>query len=181
LPLAGDVGSAIANKRMRNFGQAGDHLYIPRHAVFGIAAMGSEIACVAVRHGARSYRDLPGGGVAPGECEEQALIREFEEEAGLIVRPQVRLFEAGQYFRRSNGSDFVLNYGGCWAVVVEGETQRSEVNHRLIWLRPEDAIATVRHDSHAWFILVWLRWKERFDHTQAMSADAMMTSDLSIR
>jgi 8-oxo-dGTP diphosphatase len=147
---------------MRSFGQIGDHRYTPRHAVFGIVSRGPAIACVTVHHGSRSYRDLPGGGVGPEETEETALAREFKEEAGLIITPQVRLLEAGQYFRRSNGSDFVLNYGGCWAVVLEGETSKSEPNHELEWLSPANAIASLRHDSHAWFALVWLRWRERF-------------------
>jgi 8-oxo-dGTP diphosphatase len=36
---------------------------------------------------------FPGGGIEPGESEEQALVREFHEEVGIAVRPVRRLWE----------------------------------------------------------------------------------------
>jgi 8-oxo-dGTP diphosphatase len=136
----------------------------PRHTVFGIATKASMLACVAVNHGSRSYFDLPGGGVDPkkkDKNEETALIREFREETGLLVKPQTRLVEAGQFFTRSDGNTLVYNWGGFWTATVLGEGRKKEKNHMLCWLEPEIAIASLRHDSHAWFVLIWLRWQQR--------------------
>lgn len=36
---------------------------------------------------------FPGGGIEPGESEEQAMVREFREELGAHVRPVARLWE----------------------------------------------------------------------------------------
>jgi len=36
---------------------------------------------------------FPGGGIEPGESEEQAMVREFREELGAEVRPVARLWE----------------------------------------------------------------------------------------
>lgn len=58
----------------------------PRVRVAAVIPLGGEL--VLVRHrGLRSaYHLLPGGGVEPGETLESALVREVEEETGLVVR-----------------------------------------------------------------------------------------------
>jgi len=159
---------------MRQFGTPTDGSNLrmtPRHAVFGIATKGADIACVAVKVGSRSFFDLPGGGVKPGESEEEALVREFAEETGLKIRPQSRLAQASQYFRSSSGNANVLNLGGFWTTSREGFVAKSEANHRLRWLDVGVAITSLRHESHAWFVLEWLRWNER-DQTHYRRADA---------
>lgn len=133
----------------------------PRHAVFGIATKGAQVACVAVHDGLRAYFDLPGGGVKSRETEEEAIVREFAEEAGLRVKPQTRLTEAGQFFTRSDRNGHVCNYGGFWTVTIVGKTRKTEENHELCWLDVPTAIASLRHDSHAWFLMTWLRWSQR--------------------
>jgi 8-oxo-dGTP pyrophosphatase MutT (NUDIX family) len=35
---------------------------------------------------------FPGGGIEPGESEEQALVREFQEELGAVIRPVRRIW-----------------------------------------------------------------------------------------
>ena len=35
---------------------------------------------------------FPGGGIEPGESEEQAIVREFQEELGAVFRPRRRIW-----------------------------------------------------------------------------------------
>lgn len=37
---------------------------------------------------------FPGGGIEPGESEEQALVREFQEELGAVIRPLRRIWQS---------------------------------------------------------------------------------------
>jgi len=136
--------------------------YKPRHTVFGLVADGGKVLCAAVKQASRCYFDLPGGGVGADEDEETALAREFAEETGYVVTPQARLAEAGQYFTRSNGQSRVYSYGGFWTAAWAGaHVARAEENHRAVWLEAPVAIASLRHESHAWFVAQWLRWSER--------------------
>lgn len=150
--------------------------YTPRHVVFGIATKNGKVACAAVKVGSRTYLDLPGGGIDQNEDEEQALVREFDEETGLTVKPLARLAEVGQYYRSSDGRTFRFNYGGFWVVTSQlGKKKAKEPNHRLVWLDPATAIAGLRHESHAWFLLKWLRWdqRDRSHNSPAEAADAL--------
>ena len=49
-------------------------------------------------------------------------------------------------------------------VEITGEDQalKIEADHELVWLAPEEALTRLRHDSHAWAVLSWLRALERF-------------------
>ncbi len=131
--------------------------YAVRPAVFGLVFHDEKLACVRVTRD-EPYFDLPGGAIDGGETEDQALVREFVEETGMIVQPVDRLAEAGQYFRRSDGQP-VNNVGGFWvARMVAVEPQRKvEADHELVWLHPRTALAQLRHDAHAWAVAAWLR------------------------
>ena len=91
-----------------------DPRHTPRHVVFGVVAKANKIACVACLDGSRGYFDLPGGGMKVGETEERAIVREFREETGLLVRPTKRLTQAGQYYLSSDGKTWRYSFGGLW-------------------------------------------------------------------
>lgn len=131
--------------------------YLHRPATFGLVFHDGKIACVRVTRDI-PYHDLPGGAVDGVETEEQALVREFVEEAGMTVRPIERIAEAGQYFRKSDGQP-VNNVGGFWiAEMLALDTAlKVEDDHELVWLHPRTALAELRHDAHAWAVAVWLR------------------------
>ena len=93
-----------------------------------------------------------------GATEEQALVREFVEETGMAVRPFVRLAEAAQYFRKSDGAP-VNNIAGFWIAeqLSLDPKAKVEADHELVWLHPHTALNELRHDAHAWAVSVWLR------------------------
>jgi 8-oxo-dGTP diphosphatase len=45
--------------------------------------------------------------------------------------------------------------------------QKIEDDHKLVWFAPDEALRIVRHDSHAWAIVVWLRRTARQAKGQA--------------
>jgi 8-oxo-dGTP diphosphatase len=132
--------------------------YPERPAVFGLVFHDAKLACVRVDRGEGSYLDLPGGAIDGDESEEQALIREFVEETGMAVRPFVRLTEAAQFFRKSDGSP-VNNRGGFWIAeqLSLDPAAKVEADHELVWLHPHTALAQLRHDAHAWAVAAWMR------------------------
>lgn len=141
------------------FGNAGSGLdYRLRPSVFGLVITDGRLACVRVDRGEGSYFDLPGGAVDGDESEQQALVREFLEEAGMTVRPLTRIAEASQYFRKSDGEP-INNTGGFWISeqLSLDPAAKVEADHDLVWLEPHEALANLRHDAHAWAVTVWLR------------------------
>ena len=134
-------------------------VYRDRPAAFGIALRDAKIAMVKVTvEGQRAWFDLPGGGVDPGEDDLAAVVREFGEETGLKVRPGALVMRACQLFRQTDGSP-VNNRSGHYVVEIIGEDPalKIEEDHELVWLEPEEALRRLRHDSHAWAVLSWLR------------------------
>ncbi|HST91890.1 MAG TPA: NUDIX domain-containing protein [Brevundimonas sp.] len=144
---------------MLQFGDPAPGLtYLDRPAVFGLVFNDAKLACVRVDRGEGSYFDLPGGAIDGDESEEQALIREFVEETGMAIRPFVRITEAAQYFRKSDGSP-VNNRGGFWIAeqLSLDASAKVEADHELVWLHPHTALAQLRHDAHAWAVGAWMR------------------------
>lgn len=131
--------------------------YVVRPATFGLVFRDGKVACVRVTRDT-PYHDLPGGAVDGEETEPEALVREFVEETGMTVRPLERLVEGGQYFRKSDDSP-VNNVGGIWTAELLSldPSTKVEDDHELVWLDPLTALASLRHDAHAWALTVWLR------------------------
>ena len=116
--------------------------YIHRAATFGLVEQDGKLACVRVDRGEGGYFDLPGGAVDGEESEQQALVREFAEETGLIVEPEDRLTEAAQYFRRTDGSPAVS--GPCGSPASTPRPSASPITNWSGWTRwrPSPACAT---------------------------------------
>jgi 8-oxo-dGTP diphosphatase len=85
-------------------------------------------------------------------------VREFGEEAGLVIRPGAVLDYAAQYFLSNNDEPY-RNFGPLMVVDILGEDPalKIEDDHELVWVAPLEAIRILRHDSHAWAVACWLR------------------------
>jgi 8-oxo-dGTP diphosphatase len=133
--------------------------YRYRPAAFGILEKLGRIALVRVtRPGDRCYHDLPGGAIDGDETAEQALIREFAEETGLVIATGSKLLTSRQLFRKSDGEP-VENAGSVFeaSLVVHRPELKVEDDHALVWMEPPAALVALRHESHAWAVVRWLR------------------------
>jgi len=133
--------------------------YRDRPAAFGVLERHGRLALARItRDGEAPYFDLPGGALDPGESEAEALVREFGEETGLKVRPGALLERASQFMLKTDGSR-VNNRSALMRAEWEGEDPalKCEADHELVWLEPLEAIARLRHGSHAWAVACWLR------------------------
>ena len=142
------------------FGEAESGVvYTDRPAAFGIAERDGRIALVRVTKPSMApWFDLPGGALDPGEDDAAALVREFGEETGLKVRAGALVARADQLFHKSDG-EAVNNRSGVYEAELVGEDPalKIEDDHELVWLEPHRALTLLRHDSHAWAVLAWLR------------------------
>jgi len=142
------------------FGEpAPDRRYEDRPAAFGVLAREGKIALVRVtKPNFAPWLDLPGGARDPGETDSAAAVREFGEETGLKVSPARLLGRADQFF--VNTEDVAYNNrSALFEVLFEAESPalKIEADHELVWLPPLEAIAALRHDSHAWAVCAWIR------------------------
>jgi 8-oxo-dGTP diphosphatase len=151
--------------------------YADRPAAFGICARDDgRIALVRVETADGTWHDLPGGGVDPGEDEPAAVVREFGEETGLVVRCRGLIVRADQYFLKSDGAP-VDNRSGVYAVEAVGADPalKIEADHRLEWWDPVEAMKTLRHDSHAWAVAASVRSATRALAAAELSDHALRT------
>ncbi len=133
--------------------------YEDRPCAFGVVERDGRIGLVKVGlpHEDQHF-DLPGGAVDPGEDEAAALVREFGEETGLVVRAGALLGRADQFVIKKDGRP-VNNRSALMTVDVlehDGDL-KIEHDHELVWLDPLEALRRIRHGSHAWAIACWLR------------------------
>jgi len=129
-------------------------IYRDRPAAFGVLERDGLVALVSIQKPDHPpWLDLPGGAIDPGEAAAEALIREFGEEAGLKIAPGEMLGEADQYFINTDGDAF-NNRQTIFAARLLGEAPelKIELDHTLVWTPVFDAIAQLRHDSHAWAV-----------------------------
>ncbi|WP_374569863.1 NUDIX domain-containing protein [Phenylobacterium sp.] len=143
------------------FGAVQDgRVYADRPAAFGLALREGLIAVVRVQPIGfdTPWIDLPGGGIDPGETADVAVVREFGEETGLKVSAGRAFARADQLFINTDGVAF-NNRSTLFAVRIQAEAPhlKVEADHELLWLDPNEAIARLRHDSHAWAVAAWLR------------------------
>ncbi len=133
--------------------------YADRPAAFGVLEKDGRIALVKVtKLGHAPWFDLPGGAREAGETDAQAMIREFGEETGLRVTAGVFLGRADQFFINTEDQPFNNRQALIEAILVgEAADLKIEEDHALVWMAPLEALQHIRHESHAWAVISWLR------------------------
>jgi len=98
----------------------------------------------------RNYHKLPGGGVDPGETEEEALAREIIEEVGYSINTPIQLGVTIEY--RNFEELLHISYGYSTTVIekiAEPSLEANELDEgqETIWVTPQEAIALMRKDT----------------------------------
>lgn len=138
--------------------------YLERVSAYGICPRGeAQLAVVQIGKKAPYEYDLPGGGVEADEDEAAALMREYIEETGLTVWPTRVLGRAGQFWvNKGEPRNSLATFYEVELSAADGEP--TEPDHVLLWVSPIEALQKMRHESHAWAIMHWLRLR-RGDRT----------------
>jgi 8-oxo-dGTP diphosphatase len=136
--------------------------YPDRPAAFAIVERGGEIATVRVTWAGGSRLDLPGGGLDPGEAAAEAAVRECGEEAGLKVAAEAQPFTAADHYFVNPKGETVNTRGQFFVarLVAEAPELKVEDDHALVWMAPHEALVSLDRESHAWAVLVWLRFAQ---------------------
>jgi 8-oxo-dGTP diphosphatase len=133
--------------------------YADRPAAFGVLEKAGRIALVKVtKPGHAPWFDLPGGALEAGETDAEAMVREFGEETGLSVAAGTFLGRADQFFINTDGQAF-NNRQALFAAILVGDAPHLKIedDHELVWKPPLEALQHIRHESHAWAVISWLR------------------------
>ena len=93
---------------------------------------------------------IPGGGLEEGETPEMCVIREVEEETGLIVRPVRQFLTLHEYYKeyRYTGYIFICEVSGKGRMNLTDAEKKRGVQPE--WISLQDAIDMFsKHESYA--------------------------------
>lgn len=150
--------TAMAKMALKQFGTQIEGLnYQPRRGAYGICLKDGRIAVAQIGYSKFVY-DLPGGGVDEGETPEQAVVREFLEEVGMLVKVDHLVTDIMHYFVHDNGTAY-NNHCHFYVVDWVGDrpAQKVEDDHELVWMPPIEALKSMKMEGFAWAITCWLR------------------------
>lgn len=95
---------------------------------------------------------LAGGGIEAGEEQEEALLREVQEETGLQAQIKQPVGIAAEYYLDNIEKIHYKKTGHFYLVDIIGAAPegKTEDDHTLIWLPPESASPLLFHDMYRW-------------------------------
>jgi 8-oxo-dGTP diphosphatase len=133
--------------------------YPDRPAAFAVIERDGKVALVRVAFaGGGGRTDLPGGGLDPGESDEQAAVRECGEEAGLQIAVDAPIVRADHYFVNEEG--IARNTRGTFFsahVLRDAPELKIEADHTLLWADPHEALVALDREAHVWALVTWIR------------------------
>ena len=96
---------------------------------------------------------LPGGGIEEGESDERALHREMAEETGWTIIVSDPVARAGEYVYAQDKQTYFHTIGHFYlAEVVGADGEKSEADHSVHWLTPDEFESGAAHESHVWAV-----------------------------
>ena len=95
---------------------------------------------------------LPGGGLETGETAEQAVVREFMEEAGLEVRCVREIGTVSQIVHSLDETHGYEKICAFFEVDLARDGRRMPSAYRSRWLGHRDAEAALLEDAHKWAV-----------------------------
>lgn len=106
-----------------------------------------------VRHGYRPGWHFPGGGVERGESITEAITRELEEEAGIVLGALPRLFGIYAHFDAFPGDHIVLFVAKAWrqARVPEPNREIAEIGFFALDGLPDGTTQQTKRRIHEVF------------------------------
>ena len=136
---------------MIEFGQPlSDRTYALRPGAYGVLVDSLSRILVVETNSGRFY--LPGGGIETNETAEQALVREFVEEAGLKVACGYEFAAAVQFVHCLDEPNGYRKACSFFLVEPAYESLRTLEEHQVHWLNHEHAQRAVHEDAHRWAI-----------------------------
>lgn len=96
---------------------------------------------------------LPGGGQEDGESSAQAAVREANEECGLLVRLKGLLGTADELVFAPLEEKYYRKRSSFFSAELIGRETGVEVDHRLMWMRVEEAVTRLSHKSQTWAVM----------------------------
>jgi 8-oxo-dGTP diphosphatase len=123
---------------------------VPRPSAYALVKNAhDEFAIVRTRRGLF----LPGGGIERKETAEEAVVRETEEECGLLVRPIREVARAIQLVNPRNLElTFAKTSAFWWVELVRERVAEPEPGNELLWLLAVEARDRMFHGSQAWVL-----------------------------
>jgi 8-oxo-dGTP pyrophosphatase MutT (NUDIX family) len=95
---------------------------------------------------------LPGGGQESGESAVLALLREAEEECGLLLRVEAPLGVADEFVVAQQEQQHFCKRCSFYSAVAVGTVRSTEPDHQLLWCEPDKAIERLSHGSQRWAV-----------------------------
>ena len=96
---------------------------------------------------------LPGGGQEPGETPEQTAIREVHEECALHIRLGSLIGIADELvYAADEATHFRKRCSLYLAEAIGFDAHGGEVDHVLSWIKPEEAVRQLSHESQRWAV-----------------------------
>ena len=97
---------------------------------------------------------LPGGGIDPGESAERAAARETREECAIDVRVEREVGKAADIVWSGKDAACFEKRSVFFSAEITARLDRT-ADHEVLWLRPDEAIATITRAGHRWAVRQW--------------------------